>query len=68
MIVLFTRNAALLFTGAKDDSRSSSRNALNFSFYPVDLACKTESEMKPKNLTEMDGCGELFARLTDDKE
>ncbi|CAH3015145.1 unnamed protein product, partial [Porites evermanni] len=27
-------------------------------------ACNTESEMKPRNLTEVDSCGELFARLT----
>ncbi|CAH3121034.1 unnamed protein product [Porites lobata] len=27
-------------------------------------ACNTESEMKSRNLTEVDSCGELFARLT----
>lgn len=54
--------------GVKDDFRSLLCNVLNFFFYLVDLVCKIELEMKFRNLIEMDGCGEFFVRLIDDKE
>ena len=65
--MLFLRNAASSSTGAKDDPKSSSRNVFDFPFLSsgtIKKACNTESEMKHRNLTKVDGCGELFARLT----
>ena len=55
-----------LFTGTQEDPRSSSRNALNLSFLSggTRKACKMESEIKPRNLTDMDGSGKLLTRLT----
>ena len=63
--MLFLRNTASSSTCAEDDPKSSSRNVLNFPFLSsgTKKACNTESEMKPGNLTKVDGCGELFARL-----
>ena len=64
--MLFLRNAASSSTGAKDDPKSSSRNVFDFPFLSsgtIKKACNTESEMKQRNLTKVDGRGELFARL-----
>ena len=62
----FPAKRCKLLTGAKDDHKSLSRNALNFSFLSsgTKMACNTESAMQPRNLTKVSGCRELFARLT----